>query len=227
MNEENIVGQTEDEVITPGEETTTPPVEETPTVEMGTTFYKVYCRFLGKITDDLYMELTLEETFETLEDILMDSLSEFRFPRFRPFKYDKDVITMTETVINEETQEEEVKVVSRGAWEDTLTHEEIDILAELMLVEWFNRQLATTRITQMKYSTSDFKMTSQAAHMQRLLALIKEKERETSNQQFMYKRRTINEEGYVVPNYDGLSGGEKIFMRTWNGLTALGAIKND
>lgn len=202
-------------------------VESTEEVEFGTTFYEIYCRFLGKITDDLYMEMTLEETFETLEDMLMDSMGEFRFPRFRLYHYDREVVTLTETIVNEETQEEEVKVVSRGAFFDKLTPEEIDILAELMLLEWFNRQLATTRIAQMKYSTSDFKMTSQAAHMQRLLAVIKEKERETSNQQHMYKRRKINDEGYVVANYDGLSGGEKIYKQTWSSLTVLGVNSND
>lgn len=195
-------------------------------MEMGTTFYTIYCRFLDKITDDLYMELTLEETFQTLESILLDSIPEFKFPRFRLFKYNTDIITMEEDVLNEETGLVETRPVSKGAWEDTLTHEEIDILAELMLVEWFNRQLAITRIVQMKYSTPDFKMTSQAAHMQRLLALIKEKERETSNQQFMYKRRTINDDGYIVANYEGLSGGEKLYKNTYDALSALGAIRN-
>jgi len=171
------------------------------------------------------MELTLEETFQTLESILLDSIPEFRFPRFRLFKYDVDEVTMTEDEVDPVTGAVVTKIISTGAWEDTLTHEEIDILAELMLVEWFNRQLAVTRIVQMKYSTSDFKMTSQAAHMQRLLALIKEKERETSNQQFMYKRRTINDDGYVVANYEGLSGGEKLYKNTYDALSALGAIR--
>ena len=62
--------------------------------------------------------------------------------------------------------------------------------------------------------------------MQRLLALIKEKERETSNQQFMYKRRTINDDGYIVANYEGLSGGEKLYKNTYDALSALGAIRN-
>lgn len=186
---------------------------------MGTSFYTIYCKFLDKITDDLYMELTLEETFQIMESMLMDSIPLFKFPRFRLFNYDKDFEALTETVDVEGVPTEQV--ISRGAFEDTLTHEEIDILAELMLLEWFNRQLSSTRITQMKYSTSDFKMTSQAAHMQRLNAIIASKRAETNSQQFMYKRRTVNEDGYVVANYDGLVGGEKLYRKVFNSLGAL------
>lgn len=186
---------------------------------MGTTFYEVYCRFLDKITDDMFMELELDETFQMLDSILYDSLSEFRFPRFRLFKYDKDYEALTD---------EDGNVISYGAWEDTLTHEEINIITNLMLVEWFRRQLATTRITQMKYSTSDFKMTSQAAHMQRLNAIIESKTKEVSRQQHMYQRRVENEEGYIVANYDGLSSGEKMYMEAFSSLGALGrGIGND
>lgn len=188
---------------------------------MGTTFYTIYCKFLDKITDDLFMELTLEETFEIMDSMLMDSIPLFKFPRFRLFKYDKDFPALTETVEGVEN------VISRGAFEDNLTHEEIDILAELMLLEWFNRQLSSTKITQMKYSTSDFKMTSQAAHMQRLNAIIASKRSEVNSQQFMYRRRKVNEDGYVVANYDGLSSGEKIYRRVYDSLGALRGFEYD
>lgn len=192
---------------------------------MGTSFYTIYCRFLDKITDDLYMELTLEETFKIMDSLLIDSLGSFKFPRFRLYSYDTEYPALVEPVEVDGVIEE--KVISNGAFEDTLTPEEIDILAELMLLEWFNRQLSTTRLTQMKYSTSDFKMTSQAAHMQRLNAIILAKTKEINNQQFMYRRRAINDEGYVVPNYDGLSSGEKIYRRVYSSLGALGGFRYD
>lgn len=192
---------------------------------MGTSFYTVYCKFLDKITDDLFMELTLEETFQILDSMLKDSIPLFKFPRFRLFHFDESYPALTETVDVEGVPTE--RVISYGAFEDTLTHEEIDILAELMLLEWFNRQLSSTRITQMKYSTSDFKMTSQAAHMQRLNAIISSKRAEVNSQQFMYRRRKVNDEGYMVANYDGLSGGEKIYRQVYNSLGALRSFKYD
>jgi hypothetical protein len=48
---------------------------------MGTMFTDVYNRFLGKITDDMYMELTPEDTIKDLRRLLIDALSSFEFPR--------------------------------------------------------------------------------------------------------------------------------------------------
>ncbi len=36
---------------------------------MGTSFVDVYNRFLGKITDDMYMELTPEDTIKDLRTV--------------------------------------------------------------------------------------------------------------------------------------------------------------
>jgi membrane protein insertase Oxa1/YidC/SpoIIIJ len=44
----------------------------------------------------------------------------------------------------------------------------------------------------MKYSGSDFKMTSQANHLQKLLALLKECQYQSHHMQRLYKRRKIN-----------------------------------
>jgi hypothetical protein len=48
---------------------------------MGTKFASVYNRFLGKITDDMYMELTPEDTIKDLQNLLVDALPGFEFPR--------------------------------------------------------------------------------------------------------------------------------------------------
>lgn len=179
---------------------------------MGTTFYEIYCRFLEKVTDDMFLEMDEEETFLTMESMLLDSLGNFRFPRFRLYMYD----------VNYEVENSEGEVISFGAWEDTLTDEEVAILANLMLLEWFRRQLATTRITQMKYSTSDFRMTSQAAHMQRLSVVIEDLRKDISRQQHMYQRRIIGEDGYVKANYDNLASGEKYYNKLASSLGAIG-----
>ena len=58
-----------------------------------------------------------------------------------------------------------------------------------MIVEWLGQQLASVENTRMKYSGSDFKFTSQANHMQKLLAIKKDYEREGFHLQRLYKRR--------------------------------------
>jgi hypothetical protein len=44
---------------------------------MGTQFARIYNRFLGKITDDMYMELTPEDTIKDLRNLLIDSIPYF------------------------------------------------------------------------------------------------------------------------------------------------------
>ena len=48
-----------------------------------TYFYKIYERFLGKVTDDMYLELTPRDTFLDLRQLLIDSIPGFEFPRKR------------------------------------------------------------------------------------------------------------------------------------------------
>ena len=48
---------------------------------MGTLFASVYNRFLGKITDDMYMELTAQDTVRDLQKLLINSIPDFEFPR--------------------------------------------------------------------------------------------------------------------------------------------------
>lgn len=70
---------------------------------MGTTFASVYHRFLGKITDDLYVELTPEDTIKDLRNLLLDAIPHFEFPRINLNDYViAEAIKPTEEV-NEET----------------------------------------------------------------------------------------------------------------------------
>lgn len=184
----------------------------------GTSFFKIYCRFLDKITDEMYMELTLDETMLILDSLFMDSLSEFDWPRFRIGKFN------TELVTSDALGEDGTPIVT-GAFEDTLTGEEEDILAEIMLNKWFRRQLSSTKLTQMRYSTSDFKQTSQAAHLQRLDSLIRSHDKTIYRKQRMYQRRITNEDGFIVPNYDGLSGVDN--RNRGKILTQIGEVKRN
>ena len=64
-----------------------------------------------------------------------------------------------------------------------------------MVVEWLNQQLASVENARMKYSGSDYKFTSQANHMQKLLQLKKDYEREGFHLQRLYKRRAKDANG--------------------------------
>lgn len=48
----------------------------------------------------------------------------------------------------------------------------------------------------MKYSGADFKMTSQANHLSKLLNLLEESRRDSFHMQRLYKRRKLSNGGY-------------------------------
>lgn len=58
----------------------------------------------------------------------------------------------------------------------------------------------------MKYSGSDFKMTSQANHLAKLMDLKKEAERQAHHKQRLYKRRKIiDDKGSIKSNWSTLA----------------------
>lgn len=147
-----------------------------------TSFQEIYDRFLGKITDDMYMEWTKEDTLDDLKNILMDAIPGFEFPRFS--LYDFDIQTET--------------------FNCSLTSEEINIFALLMYNVWLQRQVASIENTRMKYSGTDFKMTSQANHLSKLITLKQEAERQALHMQRLYRRRKIGSHGEVASNWSSV-----------------------
>ena len=140
---------------------------------MGTKFATIYNRFLGKITDDMYLELTPEDTIKDLQNLLIDAIPGFEFPRVNLYDYNISVVEMFEDKITEEDfvigvvwndsldLEETPKVlVDRSNFSAELSSEEINILALIMKQSWVQRQVTSIENTRMKYSGSDFKMTS-------------------------------------------------------------------
>jgi hypothetical protein len=65
-------------------------------------------------------------------------------------------------------------LVEKSTFSADLTSEEINILAILMMCAWVQRQVTSIENTRMKYSGSDFKMTSQANHLSKLQSLLGE-----------------------------------------------------
>ena len=73
-----------------------------------------------------------------------------------------------------------------------------------MIVEWIGQQLASVENTRMKYSGSDFKFTSQANHMSKLLNLKNDYEREGFHLQRLYKRRLKDENGIMRSTFGSI-----------------------
>ena len=186
---------------------------------MGTAFTEVYNRFLGKITDDMYIELTPEDTIRDLQNLLIDSIPGFEFPRKNLLDYTiktsikrEDEIAQNDFVIgvvwNTLPEDGEIQIpdviVEESSFAAELTSEEINILAIMMMAAWVNRQVASIENTRMKYSGSDFKMTSQANHLAKLMSLLSETQRQAFHFQRLYRRRRLNDKGEYESNWSVL-----------------------
>ena len=190
----------------------------------GTKFSTIYNRFLEKITDDMYMELTPQDTIKDLQKLLLDAIPGFEFPR----KCLTDYTIHTELVPENEITDGDfiIGIIWNSGLEDSpeidgipdvlveystfnveLTSEEINILALLMKCGWIQRQVSSIENTRMKYSGSDFKMTSQANHLSKLLSLLHEAQREAFHMQRLYKRRKLGDDGIYRSNWSILRTG--------------------
>ena len=69
---------------------------------------------------------------------------------------------------------------------------------------WVQRQVTSIEVTRMKYTGSDFKMTSQANHLGKLLSLLEESRRDAFHMQRLYKRRKLNDDGTYSSNWSSL-----------------------
>ena len=183
----------------------------------GTQFSAVYNRFLGQITDDLYLELTPEDTLKDLQNLLLNAIPGFEFPRKNLYDYAIEVREIPEDELNPEdfvlgTVWGEILevdmtpkvLVDKSHFNCELTQEEINILALLMKQGWVQRQVTSIENTRMKYSGSDFKMTSQANHLSKLLSLLNESRRDSFHMQRLYKRRKITSGGEYASNWSSL-----------------------
>ena len=145
-----------------------------------TPFSKIYDAFFGKITDDMFLEWTPQDTKNDVYNILMDGIHGFEFPRFPLYDFNDD----------------------KDGFTCHLTDEEINILALCMVNTWLQRQITSIENTRQKYSGSDFKMTSQANHLAKLMELKKETERQCFHMQRLYKRRKwIDNKGSMKSNW--------------------------
>lgn len=187
---------------------------------MATSFAEVYNYFLGKITDDMYLELTPEDTLKDMQHLLLESLPGFEFPRVNLYDYSIEVVAIAEDEVQVDdfvlgilwdemtspspiTEDDMVPMVliDRSHFNIQLTPEEINILALLMKQAWVQRQVTSIENTRMKYSSTDFKMTSQANHLSKLLSLLEESRRDSFHMQRLYKRRKVGSDGAYKSNW--------------------------
>ncbi|NLV87668.1 MAG: hypothetical protein GX025_10720 [Clostridiales bacterium] len=151
-----------------------------------TPFKVVYDRFFDLVTDDFYSELSPEAADQDCRSLLMSSLPMFEFPE-RPFSF------ITEIVLGEPVE----------FFEQDLTLEEINILAFGMVQIWAQRQTTSIENTRQKFSGVDFKQSSQASHLQRLLKLLEDAKIEHRRLQMLNSRRRVNESsGKYESNFD-------------------------
>ena len=150
-----------------------------------TLFTKVYDAFFRKITEDMYMELTKEDTESMVQELLLSALSWFEFPRVDINDYD----------------------LAAGCFNVALSLDEINIISTYMVKEWLGQQLASVENTRMKYSGSDFKFTSQANHMAKLKNLVETYKQEGFHLQRLYKRRKKDANGIYRSTMGEIMGG--------------------
>ena len=143
----------------------------------------------------MYLELTPEDTIRDLQNLLIDAIPGFEFPRIDLQNYVLDIVEIDEDKVEKDdfvlgvvwndslTEEENNKVpkvlVERSRFNVELSSEEINILALLMKQSWVQRQVTSIENIRMKFSGSDFKMTSQANHLAKLLTLLEESRRDS------------------------------------------------
>ena len=149
-------------------------------------FSKVYDAFFRKITEDMYMELTKEDTESMVQELLLSALSWFEFPRVDINDYD----------------------LAAGCFNVDLSLDEINIISTYMVKEWLGQQLASVENTRMKYSGSDFKFTSQANHMAKLKNLAETYKQEGFHLQRLYKRRKKDINGIYRSTMGELMGND-------------------
>lgn len=144
-----------------------------------TLFTTVYDAFFTLITDDMYLEMTEEETHRDLKSLLMASILLYEFP--------EHVLTF-KVILNEVQEEVDV-------FNNDLTLEEMNILAQGMVMTWLQRQINS--IEKMRQITSgvDFKISSQAAHLRQLQNQYNASKEQHWHLQALNSRRRVTRDG--------------------------------
>lgn len=150
---------------------------------MGTPYEKIYSVFLSKVNDDEWSDPDgLELYKEEWNKFLHSALSLFKFPRF--------------SLKCDDTQQ---------TFEDELTNEEINILANLMKQEWLDRNIHTWDQIKTMYDERDF---SQANMLRQLINTHNMTVEQNYHLQKNYSRSILDQNGKKSPfDYRIFGGG--------------------
>lgn len=195
-----------------------------------TLFCEVYCKFLNGITDDMYLELTYQDTLKLLKSMLISAIVNFKYPKINIRNYylaSSDSINCSTSAFN--TIEDRVleddfdeycdcssifnktdQIDELDHWQIKLGIDEIEILAETMKLDWLSQQLNSKELLKMRIQTSDFEMPSQANHIAKLTEWFEASQTHLNSLQDLYNRRTVDEVGMVSPNFNKLGGKKRV-----------------
>jgi len=123
---------------------------------MATPYKDVFASFLGKISDPYLADMTDNDIDAQLLKYLNSSI-----PKFRKCKQD-------------------LSLKDESGFTETLTGEEIEILANLMVVEWLRPHVNNLELLKQALTPKDFKLTSQANHLKELQTLRRDTQAEIS-----------------------------------------------
>ncbi|HSH35656.1 hypothetical protein [Schnuerera sp.] len=118
---------------------------------MATPYSVIDNSFLNKITDDLILTMTDEE--------IQDMIDSYRTSAGAKFKQCNKLSDRDDDL---------------RQYNQTLTDEEIEILANLMVLEWLKPRINSIEVLKPSMSTKDYRTFSNAKHLDSLLKLKKE-----------------------------------------------------
>jgi hypothetical protein len=145
---------------------------------MATPYEKLFDSFLSKIEDNFYTNLQVDVEAD-MTKLLNSAIVQFDFPKVDIFDKDDDLLTFNVD----------------------LSLHEIEILSNLMKLEWIKRQINSVSLLRQALGDKDFRLTSQANHLKVLLDLKTATEKEINSLITRYSY-SANRQSL----YNGLSG---------------------
>jgi len=139
-------------------------------------FNDIYSMFLSRITDDLYVTLTDDETKAILGELFRTAILHYEFPTF-----DLNQILIDLASGSDSTSVE-------------LTYNEQLVITYYMMVEWLGRQLFNIDYTQQRAGGGDFTLNAPGPIIARLKELLEQYELKG-----LAQRRMIGRKGQFSP----------------------------
>lgn len=143
----------------------------------------IFRNFLSRVTDDLFTTWEVEEVMLELDDVLMNSIPKFKYPKIK--------------LLNDQ-----------GELNEEIGEGEIEILTLLMLKEWVSRKIHTVELVELQYTGSDAKSLNAPAQLKALMTLKASNEVEYQKYLNYYHMSTIDDLGQIVTAFN-LSGKKK------------------